>query len=123
MRQVSDPGKGRTLESPELSNTRGRSEDHQETRRQLQSAKRSLRQRFEAQPEGSRAKHQGQPQSVIKCYVGGHVTVSTDREEHWREPKTSEDSRSQRGPPGNAPAATGREEKPQTEVRSPSGKI
>ena len=79
--------------------------------------------RLEAHPEGSRAKHQRQLASVIKCYVGGHGTVSSDREELWREPRTSEDSRPQRGPPGNAPAATGREEKPQTEAQSPSGRI
>ena len=53
------PRKGKnTGERPELSKTSSRSEDHQETRRQLQGAKRSLRQRFKAHPEGSRAKHQ-----------------------------------------------------------------
>ena len=53
------PQKGKnTGESQELSKTCGRSEDHQETRRQLQGAKRSLRQRLEAHPVGSRAKHQ-----------------------------------------------------------------
>ena len=53
------PQKGKnTGESQELPKTRGLSEDHQETCRQLQGAKRSLRQRLEAHLEGSRAKHQ-----------------------------------------------------------------
>ena len=43
-------------ERPELSKTRGRSEDHQQARRQLQGAKRNLRQRDEAHPEGYMAK-------------------------------------------------------------------
>ena len=47
----------------------------------------------------------------------------TEREEHWREPRTLKDSRPPWGPPVNVPAATGREEKPQTEARSPSGRI
>ena len=87
---------------------------------QLQGAKRSLRQRFQPHPEGSRVRHQGQPQTGRKCRGGGHVTITWDREEHWRELRTTEDSRPQRGPPGNTPVVTRREEKPQTEVRSPS---
>ena len=89
-------------------------------RRRLQGAKRSLRQRLQPHPEGSRAKHQGQPQTGSKRREGGHATLTWDREEHWRELRTTEDSRPQRGPPGNTPVVTGREEKPQTEVRSPS---
>ena len=53
------PQKGKnTGESLELSKTHGRSEDLQETRQQRQGAKRSLRPRLEAHPEGSRANHQ-----------------------------------------------------------------
>ena len=53
------PQKGKnTRESLELSKTCGHSEDHQETRRQRQGVKRSLRQRLKAHPEGSRANHQ-----------------------------------------------------------------
>ena len=49
-------------ERQELPKTLRPSEDHQEkTRRRLQGAKRSLRQRLEPHPLGSRANHQGQP--------------------------------------------------------------
>ena len=82
--------------------TRGRMEDHRETRRQLQGAKRHLRQRDKPYPEGSRAKHQGPTKSGRNCYEGGHGTIATEREEHWREPRTSEDIQTQRGPPENA---------------------
>ena len=87
--------------------TRGRMEDHQETRRQLQGAKAHLRQRDEPYSEGSRAKYKGPTKSGRNCYEGGHGNIATEREEHCREPKTSEDIRPQRGPPGKAPAATG----------------
>ena len=49
-------------ETEELPKTRSHSEDHQERRRRrLQGAKRSLRQRLQPHPEGSRVRHHGQP--------------------------------------------------------------
>ena len=106
---------------PTTLKTRSHSEDHQEIKRRwLQGAKRSLRQRLQPHPEGSRVRHHGTPETRSKCLGGGHATTTWDREEHWRERRTTEDSRPQRGPPGNKPVVTGREEKPQTEVRSPS---
>ena len=108
-------------EIQKLPKTRSLSEDNRERmRRRLQSAKRSLRQRLEPQPVGSRVRRQGQPQTRSKGRGGEHVTTTWDREEHWRELRTTEDSRSLQGPPGKPTSRTGREEKPQTEVRSPT---
>ena len=105
---------------PTTLKTRSHSEDHQERKRKrLQGANRSLRQRLQLHLEGSRARHHGTPETGSKCHLGGHATTTWDRE-HWRELRTTEDSRLQRGPPGNTPVVTGCEEKPQTEVRSPS---
>ena len=79
-------------ERPELSKTRGRREDHQEARQHLQGAKRNLRQRFEAHPEGYRTKPERQPVDGSKGNVGGHRTGPSAREEQWREPRPPEDS-------------------------------
>ena len=50
---------GKIQEHPK---TRSHSEDHQERRRRwLQGAKRSLRQRLQPHPEGTRVRHHGQP--------------------------------------------------------------
>ena len=59
---------------PRTLKTRGRSEDHQETCRQPQGAKRSLRQRLEAHPEGTRAKH------LRSCRSGNRPTHMTHKE-------------------------------------------
>ena len=58
----------------------------------LQGAKRSLQQRLKPHPVGSRVRHQGQPQTGSKGRGGGYVTITWDREEHWRELRTTEDS-------------------------------
>ena len=71
--------------------TRSLSEDHPERRRQwLQGTKRSLRQRLEPHPAGSRVRLQGQPQTRSKGRGGEHVTITWDSEEHWRELRTTE---------------------------------
>ena len=76
-------------------------------RRRLQGAKRSLRQRFEPHPVGPRVRRQGQPQTRSKGCGGEQVTTTWDREEHWRELRTTEDPRPQRGPPGTPPVGQG----------------
>ena len=106
---------------PTTLKTGSHSEDHQgRKRRRLQGAKKSLRQRPQPHLEGSRVRHHGTPETGSKCLGGGHATTTWDREEHWRELRPTEDSRPHRGPPGNKPVVTRREEKPQTEVRCPS---
>ena len=78
----------------------------------------------EAQPEGDIFKHKKQPADMRKCSAGGMGSVSTDREAQGRDPRTSEDTQPQQGQPGkNAPAAAGRKEEPQTEARTPSGRV
>ena len=105
---------------PTILKTRSHSEDHRERkRRRLQGAKRSPRQRLQPHREGSRVRHHVTPETRSKCCGGGHATTTWDREGHWRELRTTEYSRPQRGPPGYTPVVTGLEEKPQTEVRSP----
>ena len=57
-RHGSDPGKGKTLERAQNSRRLAAAvRTTKKTSLQPQGAKRSLRQRLEAQPEGSRAKH------------------------------------------------------------------
>ena len=93
---------------PTTLKTRSHSEDHQERkRRRLQGAKRSLRQRLQPHSEGSRVRHLGTPETGSKSRGGGHATTTWDREEHWKELRTTEDSHPQRGPPGNTPVVTG----------------
>ena len=105
---------------PEPPKTRSHSQDHQERkRRQLQGTKRSLQERLQPHLEGTRVRHQGQTGAWSKRHGCRHVIITWDREEHRRELRTTEDSRPQRGPPGNNPGVTGRYEEAQTKGRSP----
>ena len=96
-REIGDgPRKGKNQgERLELSQTHGRSK-----RTGSHRARREPQAEGEAHPEGYRAKHKRQPVDGSKCNAGGLVSVTSAREEQWRDPRTPEDSQPQRGPPG-----------------------
>ena len=85
---------------------------------QLQGAKRCLRQRLEPHPVGSRVRRQGQPQTRSKGRGGEHVTTCDGRtlERAKDNRRLSASARTTR----KSTCRAGREEKPQTEFRSPT---
>ena len=78
-------------ENQEPPKTRSLREDHPERGHQrLQGAKLSHRPRHKPQPAEMRVVYQRQPQTPSKGQGRQHGTLTWDREEDWREPRTTE---------------------------------